>query len=47
MIKTGGWRWIPPATFTNSPDFNFTSGSFQSTYGGDPYDGVVIQEQLS
>jgi hypothetical protein len=33
--------------FTNSPDFNFTSGSFQSTYGGDPYDGVVIQDQLS
>jgi hypothetical protein len=32
--------------FTNSPDFNFTSGSFQPTYGGDPYDGVVIQDQL-
>jgi hypothetical protein len=33
--------------FTNSPDFNFTSGSFQSTYGGDPYDGVVIQDRLT
>lgn len=33
--------------FTNSPDFTFTSGGFQSTYGGDPYDGVVIQDQLS
>jgi hypothetical protein len=33
--------------FTNSPDFNFTSMSFQSAYGGDPYDGVVIQDRLS
>ncbi|HLJ92131.1 MAG TPA: hypothetical protein VKU02_02955 [Gemmataceae bacterium] len=32
--------------FTNSPDFNFTTGRFQSTYGGDPYDGVIIQDQL-
>jgi hypothetical protein len=35
------------AGFTNSSDFNFTSGSFQAVYGGDPYDGVVIQDQLS
>ena len=34
------------AGFTNSPNFNFTSGSFQSVYGGDPYDGVVIQDRL-
>jgi hypothetical protein len=32
--------------FTNSPDFNFTSASFQSAYGGDPYDGMVIQDRL-
>ncbi|HLJ96054.1 MAG TPA: hypothetical protein VKU02_22960 [Gemmataceae bacterium] len=37
------------AGFTSSADFspNLTIGSFQPTYGGDPYDGVLIQEQLS
>jgi hypothetical protein len=36
------------AGFTNSPDFGqvagqtFTNGVFQPTYGGDPYDGVVV-----
>jgi hypothetical protein len=40
------------AGFTNSPTFtdasgnNVTTGAFQSTYGGDPWDGVVIQYQL-
>jgi hypothetical protein len=33
--------------FTSSPDFNFTTGSYQPTYGGDPYDGVIIQDKLS
>ena len=28
--------------FTNSPDFGSLSGTFQPTYGGDPYDGIVI-----
>lgn len=30
------------AGFTNSPDFNFVDHAFQSTYGGDPFDGVVV-----
>jgi hypothetical protein len=31
------------AGFTSSPDFsNIQPNAFQSTYGGDPYDGVVI-----
>lgn len=34
------------AGFTASTDFNLTAGSFQPTYGGGPYDGVLIQEQL-
>jgi hypothetical protein len=34
------------AGFTSSPDFTFTSGSAQPTYGGDPYDGIVVKEQL-
>lgn len=33
--------------FTSSPDFNFTTGSFQPKYGGDPYDGVIIKDRLS
>ncbi len=35
------------AGFTSSPDFNFTVGSFQPTYGGDPFDGILIQDQLT
>jgi hypothetical protein len=30
------------AGYTNSPDFSNTTGSFQPTYGGDPFDGVVV-----
>jgi hypothetical protein len=33
--------------FTSSPDFSFTTGSYQPTYGGDPYDGVIVQDKLS
>jgi hypothetical protein len=33
--------------FTSSTDFNFTTGSYQPTYGGGPYDGVIIQDKLS
>jgi hypothetical protein len=35
------------AGFTSSTDFNFTTGSFQSAYGGDPFDGILIQDQLT
>jgi hypothetical protein len=35
------------AGFTSSTNFNFTAGEFQPAYGGGPYDGVLVQEQLS
>jgi len=32
--------------FTNSPALNLTASSIQPAYGGDPYDGVIIQDRL-
>jgi hypothetical protein len=34
------------AGFTNSPDFSFTYTSAVPTYGGDPYDGILVEELL-
>jgi hypothetical protein len=41
LDQTNGTLYL--AGFTNSPDFNFTAGSFQSTFAGGPWDGVLIQ----
>jgi hypothetical protein len=41
LDQTKGTLYL--AGFTNSPDFNFTAGSFQSTFAGGPWDGVLIQ----
>lgn len=35
------------AGFTNSTDFNFTDGTFQPTYGGGAFNGVVVKLSLS
>jgi hypothetical protein len=45
LDQTKGTLYL--AGFTNSPDFNFTAGSFQSTFAGGPWDGVLIQYTVS
>ena len=34
------------AGFTNSPDFNFTTGEAQPTFAAGPYDGIVVAYTL-